>query len=69
MPSATMVKVMTLAACAMSPCWDGKRALSWFSLKEPRREMSLHETLFLSIDSESLAMLPLVLLKALISGK
>lgn len=41
-PSERMVKAIAFLARARSPVNDGKRGLSWFSRKVPRRVESLH---------------------------
>jgi hypothetical protein len=53
----------------MSPVTEAKRGWSWFSLKEPRREVSLHEDLTSLIDEERAEMEPDVEEKAEKSGK
>lgn len=41
MPSVNMVYAKTLYAAAISVVYDANRGWSWFSLKEPRRLVSL----------------------------
>jgi len=63
-----MVKVMTLRAKAMSPVKEAKRGWSWFSLKVPRREVSLQSPFTAVMALARLEILPEVLSNAPTSG-
>ena len=68
MPSVSIVKVITFFASDISEFRKAKRGWSWFSLKVPRSEVSLHEVFTALTASTKPEILPDVLVKAAIRG-